>query len=116
MSCYVLVYHQKMPSHAISEHVIFKISWGGMPPDPPSIACFTCWLCFAQQSYLDTCSYNFKFGSYFFGLTTSNLLPPALCSLAAQTAFFSLTFGPEKRVWPFAVQYGLVMLCYKDSR
>ena len=80
MSCYVLVYHQKMPSHAISEHVIFKISWGGMPPDPLVIACFACWLCFAQQSYLDTCSYNFKFGSYFFGLTTSNLLPPALCT------------------------------------
>ena len=36
MSCYVLVYHQKMPSHAISEEVIFKFSWGGMPPDPPS--------------------------------------------------------------------------------
>ena len=59
----------------------FQNFLGGMPPDPLVIACFACWLCFAQQSYLDTCSYNFKFGSYFFGLTTSNLLPPALYNI-----------------------------------
>ena len=37
------------------------------------------------------------------------------CSLAAQTALFSLTFGPEKRVWPNG-QYGLVIHTPRKSR
>ena len=31
-----------------------KISWGGMPPDTLALACFACWLCFAQLCSLDT--------------------------------------------------------------
>ena len=42
----------KLPPKSISEHVIFKIFLGGMPPDPLALACFTCWLCFAQHSQI----------------------------------------------------------------
>ena len=39
----------KLPQKSVSEHTIFKIFLGGMPPDPLAIACFACWLCFAQH-------------------------------------------------------------------
>ena len=39
----------KIPPESISEYLIFKNFLGGMSPDPLVIACFTCWLCFAQH-------------------------------------------------------------------
>ena len=36
-----------LPSDSISDHVIFKISWRSMPPDPLVLACFA-YLCALQ--------------------------------------------------------------------
>ena len=38
----------KMPLDSISEGVIFKISWGSMPPDPPSVGMLRMPVCFAH--------------------------------------------------------------------
>ena len=39
----------KLPSDSISsEGVIFKIFWGGMPPDPPSVGMLRMPVCFAH--------------------------------------------------------------------
>ena len=46
----VLDFLVNLPLKSVSEHAIFKIFLGGMPPDPLAIACFACWLCFAQHT------------------------------------------------------------------
>ena len=38
-----------MLSDSISEGAIFKIFWGGMPPDPPSIGMLRMHVCFAHK-------------------------------------------------------------------
>ena len=38
----------KIPSDSILEGVIFKIFWGGMPPDPPKVCVLRMHMCFAH--------------------------------------------------------------------
>ena len=35
---------------SIAEHVIFKIFLAACPQTPLALACFACWLCFAQHT------------------------------------------------------------------
>ena len=37
-----------MSPNPVFWYLFFKFSWGGMPPDPLALACFTCWVCFAH--------------------------------------------------------------------
>ena len=57
-----------MPPDSISEHPFLEFSWGGIPPDPPSI-CMLCMQCTLQlHTMLTTLTQNLpdqsKFASY----------------------------------------------------
>ena len=41
-NCIAQYIDSKMPSDSISEHLFFKYFPGGMPPDPLTLACYTC--------------------------------------------------------------------------
>ena len=68
-------YDPKMPSNSISKHLFFKFSPEGMPSDPLALACYTCWLCFAQN---DHPKLSIQADLQLVGLTTEKLLPTAL--------------------------------------